>query len=137
MQALKSGYNAWDKNTNYQGKIYTGLAGAGGYLGARGANFMNRFSRAAFGAPGGYGAGRGALVGAGLAMGAKGAIDYGRWLNQGKMTGKELGVSAGLHGGGGALLGGALLGGGLKGGLLGAGAGLAYKAYKDYKKHGG
>jgi len=140
MQALKSGYNAWDKNTNYQGKIYTGLAGAGAYAGARGSKFLNDATRAITGMRGTYGAGRGALIGAGAAMGLKGAYDYNRWINQGKMTGKQLGLSAGLHGGLGGVLGSALAGGkhgSMTGALLGAGAGLAYKAYKDYKKYGG
>jgi hypothetical protein len=135
-RGMKGAYNSFNNNTNYQGKIYTGLGAAGAYAGARGANVLNRASRAAFGAPGGYGVGKGALAGAGLAMGLKGAYDYNNWVNQGKMTGKQLGMSAGLHGGLGALAGG-LASSSLKGGLLGAGAGLAYKAYKDYKKYGG
>jgi hypothetical protein len=136
-RGIKGAYNTFNDNTNYQGKVYTGLAGAGAYAGARGAKFLNRASRAAFGTPGGYGVGKGALAGAGLAMGLKGAYDYSRWVNQGKMTGKQLGASAGLHGLGGGALGTLVSGGGIKGGLLGAGAGLAYKAYKDYKKYGG
>lgn len=125
-----------DPYMSRDGQMYsalgTGGALAGGYL----ANKINQATPAITGLRGTNSILGGAALGAGTAMAMKGINDYSKWLDEGKMTKKDLYSSAAGHGLAGALGGSFIGGGSLRSGLLGAGLGLGYKIYKDYKNHG-
>lgn len=147
----RGAYNAFDRNTSDDGKIYTGIALGGTGLGAA---LAPRMGQAYYGATGqrsrmgykwydrlknrtGYASSmsgrlRGGARLAGLGLAAKGLIDYGNAYNRGSIGKKDLGI-AGAAAGTGALAARKLLGAGRRGTLLGAGLGLAGKMYSDYR----